>query len=334
MHKEAAVCGACGSELQPGLAFCQQCGTRVGAAVAREQQAAPQRSYTCRWCGATGDGTALNCPSCGASVDIRAVVTKSGWTELPKIRDMAKIQFGRSHCQVEGTYVPVADLNLTEGDGVYFAHHVLLWKDTQVQVTTLPLKGAWKRMLAGMPLIMTQAHGPGHIAFSRDEPGEMIALPLQPGQTVDVREHVFVLATSNVGYDWTQSGVWFTTKNGDERETHYPLGNFLDRFGAPRDPGLLLLHGAGNVFIRTLRPNEMILIKPTAFLFKDATVQMHLHMERPAPLGYAFWRSWGERYLWLRLYGPGRVAIQSAYTHMHDPGYDMVDSSRMTTTQW
>ena len=45
---------------------------------------------------------------------------------------MARIQCGRSSVQIEGTYVPVADFSLAEGDGVYFAHHELLWKDPAV----------------------------------------------------------------------------------------------------------------------------------------------------------------------------------------------------------
>ena len=101
----------------------------------------------------------------------------------------------------------------------------------------MSLKGAWKRMLAGMPLIMTQAQGPGRIAFSRDAPGEMIALPLQPGQAVDVREHLFMVATGAVTYDWFNSNIWFTTQEGDETETHYPMGMLLDRFQAPAAPG-------------------------------------------------------------------------------------------------
>jgi uncharacterized protein (AIM24 family) len=36
---------------------------------------------------------------------------------------------GRSQCQIAGSYVPVAELNLTPGDQVYFSHHVLLWAD-------------------------------------------------------------------------------------------------------------------------------------------------------------------------------------------------------------
>ena len=291
------------------------------------------RSYTCAWCGLTTGGADLSCPACGAAVDVRSVVSKSGWTALPGRRDMAKLQFGSSYCQVEGTYVPVADMNLAAGDSVYFTHHVLLWKDPQVAVTSMGLKGAWKRMLAGMPLIMTQAAGPGHIAFSRDFPGELISLPLQPGQTVDVREHLFMVATSAVTYDWFQSNIWFTTKSGDETETHYPLGMYLDRFGAPAAPGLLLLHAGGNVFVRRLEPGQTILVKPTAFLFKDTTVSMRLHIEKPAGT-WRSWRSWGDRYFWLRLHGPGRVAVQSAFEPFEDNGRDISSHSGATHRQW
>jgi uncharacterized protein (AIM24 family) len=291
------------------------------------------RSYTCSWCGLTSDGSSFSCQACGASIDVRAVVSHSGWSELPGRRDMAKLQFGHSVCQIEGTYVPVADMNLAAGDRVYFSHHVLLWMDTQVKVTAMSLKGAWKRMLAGMPLIMTQAEGPGRIAFSRDAPGELIALPLQPGQMVDVREHLFMVATGSVSYDWFQSNVWFTTKEGDETETHYPLGTLLDRFQAQSVPGLLLLHAAGNVFVRTLEPHQTILIKPTAFLFKDTTVSMLLHIERPAGT-WRSWRSWGDRYLWLRLRGPGRVAVQSAFEPLEDNGRTIVSHSGASQHQW
>ena len=78
----------------------------------------------------------------------------------------------------------------------------------------------------------------------------MIALPLQPGQAVDVREHLFLVATANVTYDWFQANIWYNTRSGNETETHYPLGMFMDRFFAPTAPGLLLLHSAGNAFVR------------------------------------------------------------------------------------
>src|SRR5262249_19529291 len=162
-------------------------------------------------------------------------------------------------------------------------------KDPQVNITVMPLKGGWKRIFAGMPLVMTQAQGPGHIAFSKDAPGELIAVPLQPGQAVDVREHLFLAATTNGEYDWFQTGLWFKTRSGNDTETHYPVGIFMDRFFAPVFPGLLLLHAAGNVFVRDLAPDQTILVKPTALIFKDPTVQMELHFEQP---GVAF-SGWG-----------------------------------------
>ena len=55
-------------------------------------------------------------------------ISKSGWAQLPGRKDMAKLQFGNSFCQIEGAYVPVADMKLAPEDSVYFTHHVLLWK--------------------------------------------------------------------------------------------------------------------------------------------------------------------------------------------------------------
>jgi uncharacterized protein (AIM24 family) len=292
------------------------------------------RQYTCRWCAHSFDAAAQNCPTCGAPVDVRAAVTDSGWTELPPIRDMAKLQFGQSFCQIEGKYVPVADFKLAAGDGIYFAHHLLLWKDDQAQISAMSLKGAWKRMFAGLPLVMTQAMGPGRIAFSKDQPGELIGLPLQAGQAVDVREHVFMVATHSVAYEWFNAGIWFQTTNGKDSETHYPIGRFMDRFCAVSAPGLLILHGAGNVFVRTLAPGQSFLIKPSSLLFKDLSVRMNLHFEHPGG-AWQSWRTWGNRYCWLRVHGPGRVAVQSNFPPMEDPGTNLARTEPMTTRhQW
>jgi uncharacterized protein (AIM24 family) len=269
-------------------------------------------------------------------VDVRLARTDSGWTELPPIRDMAKIQFGQSFCQIEGKYVPVADFKLAPGDGVYFTHHLLLWKDEQIQIGNMSLAKGWKRLFAGLPLIMTQASGPGRIAFSKDAAGELIALPLEAGQSIDVREHVFMVATSQLAYDWFQTGIWFVTGTGNDAETHYPIGMFMDRFKAGGSvPGLLLLHGNGNVFVRNLQPGESIVIKPSALLFKDPTVSMNLHLESPGQVygAYRGWGVWGNRYVWLHLRGPGRVAVQSHFEKMEDRG-SYISNSGPLTTKW
>ncbi len=290
----------------------------------------------------------VSCPSCGAT--LRAPVggnkSHSGWLELPPRKDMAKLQFGNSSCQIEGLYVPVADMNLSAEDSVYFTHHVLLWMDPSIRIMTMGLRGGWKRIFAGMPLIMTQAQGPGHIAFSKDEPGEVIALPLHPGQAVDVREHMFLAATSNVEYDWFSTNVWYAIREDKEVETIYPAGMFMDRFYSQNKPGLLLLHAGGSVLVRQLAQNETILVKPTALVFKDPSVQMELHLEYPNAvgmgysgmgmlgLGFSAGYSWTNRAIWLRLYGPGRVAIQSVFERMEKEGGNIVDTSFATEFHW
>ncbi|HEX9033377.1 MAG TPA: AIM24 family protein [Streptosporangiaceae bacterium] len=271
-------------------------------------------TYTCPYCRmVNNDDGSVTCPRCGAPVDIRLRVSNSGWAEQPPIRDMARIRFNRSTCQISGNYVPVAEMNLHDEDWVYFSHHQLLHTDTNVRLEAIKLGGGWNRVLAGMPMVMMKAQGPGHIAFSADRPGELLAIPLQQEQSVDVVEHRFLVATGNVGFQWANSNVWFVTGSGDDREWHYPVGRMIDRFTAHGAPGLLLLHGPGNTFVRDLGPGESILVQPSSLIWKDPAVSMHLHFEYPG--GQYWFRSarWQAKAVWLTLRGPGRIAIQSVF---------------------
>ena len=293
----------------------------------------PTSTYTCPYCRIPSDGSGGTCPHCGAPVDVRERVSDSGWAEQPPIRDMARIRFSRSTCQIIGKYVPVAEMSLHEDDWVYFSHHNLLHTDPQVRLETMRMAGGWNRMLAGMPLIMMTARGPGHIAFSADKPGETLAVPLQHNQAVDVVEHRFLVATGNVTYQWENSGIWFSTQKGDDQEYHYPLGQTMDRFWAKGGPGLLLLHAPGNTFIRDLGPGERILIQPSGLIWKDPTVRMTLHFEYPHG---AYWFSsarWQAKAAWLSLHGPGRVAIQSVFERPEMTG-QVVRCSSATTQVW
>jgi uncharacterized protein (AIM24 family) len=274
---------------------------------------------TCNWCSAEVDPAQNTCPRCGAAITPAKAPSHSGWAKLPGRKDMAKIQFGKSSCQIEGTYVPVADFNLAADDHVYFSHHVLLWKDPQVVLTTESQGDNPWHMLAGKSGALMKAHGPGHIAFSQDSPGELIALPLAPGARLDVRRqeqgevtqaqsmdahrHMFLAASAHTMYGYFPTKVWFQKAGG---EPHYPAGRMMDRFEA-QVPCLLLLHAAGNVFVRNIGEGRIILIKPTALVFKDASVKMDLYYEVPAT------KSKNTSHIWLRLWGPGRVAIQSVF---------------------
>jgi uncharacterized protein (AIM24 family) len=293
----------------------------------------PTATYTCPYCRIPSEGAGGTCPHCGAPVDVRERVSDSGWAEQPPIRDMARIHFGRSTCQIIGKYVPVAEMNLHDDDSVYFSHHVLLHTESRVRLNTMRMASGWNRMLAGMPLIMMTAQGPGHIAFSADLPGETLAVPLQHNQAVDVVEHRFLVATANVTYRWENSGIWFATQKGDDQEYHYPLGRTMDRFWAQGGPGLLLLHAPGNTFVRDLGPGERILIQPSGLIWKDPSVRMTLHFEYPHG---AYWFSsarWQAKSTWLTLHGPGRIAIQSVFERPEMVG-QVINSCSATTQVW
>jgi uncharacterized protein (AIM24 family) len=292
-----------------------------------------QMSYTCRYCRQLSDPNAPTCPLCGAPVDIRASVSMSGWQKQPPVRDMARIQFGQSRCQIEGTLVPVADFALAQGDHIYFSHHNLLWADATAELTNMKLSGAWNRMRAGLPLIMVEGRGPGHIALSDNHAGDLVVLPLAHNQQIWVREHRFLAATGNVTYTWEQVPVWYVTGTGDERETHYPMGMYGDIFTAQQAPGLLMLHSPGNTFVRDLRPGERMLVQPSALLYRDLSVTMHLHIEYPNTPGFFWRRSYNYRSLWLRLIGPGRVAVQSVYQRPEESSA-ISSHSYATITRW
>src|SRR6201987_6197262 len=121
----------------------------------------------CGWCKVQNQPGTTTCMTCGAPLDVRDKVSDSGWREAPRMSDMKEFSFSASTCQVEGELVPVAEIALSPQDGVYFEHHVLLWKDESVPLSSLPTAVGMKRTLGGMPHIVTVGQGPGRSAVSR-----------------------------------------------------------------------------------------------------------------------------------------------------------------------
>jgi len=212
--------------------------------------------------------------------------------------------FGGVTYHVQGELVPVLHVELSALP-VYFEHHILLWKDPAVEISIKPLKGAMKRVLSGMPVFITQAKGPGRIAFSRDGAGHVFALHMKQGEAVNVREHQFLAATDSI--DYTYSRV-----KGAANMLFGGTGFFIDTFTCARPEGILWLHGYGNVFTMTLGQGEQIDIEPGGWIYRDPTVQMETIFQK---LSTGLFASAGNLF-WNRFTGPGRVAIQSMYLNM------------------
>jgi len=212
--------------------------------------------------------------------------------------------FGGVTYHIEGELVPALHLELSN-TGVYFEHHILLWKDPAVQVALHPMKGAFRRMLAGMPFLLTGASGPGRIAFSRDGAGHVFGLHLKASQSVDVREHQWLAATNNVEYT-------FKRVKGAANMLLGGTGFFIDTFSCPDREGILWLHGFGNVFEVTLAAGEAIDIEPGGWIYKENTVQMQTMFQK---LSTGLFASGGQ-IVWNRFTGPGKIALQTMYCHM------------------
>jgi uncharacterized protein (AIM24 family) len=120
---------------------------------------------------------------------------------------------------------------------------------------------------------------------------------------LDVREHAFLLCSHNVNYSFVRIKGLANVLFGGQ-------GMYMDRFVTTNTPGLVILHGYGNVFERRLAAGEAILVEPGAFLYKDASVTMQVEFQK---LGSGLFGATGMSLA--RMTGPGRIGIQSMYVH-------------------
>jgi uncharacterized protein (AIM24 family) len=206
---------------------------------------------------------------------------------------------------IQGELVPVLHVWLDGSVPLIFEHHVVLWKDPRLEIGIHKLRGAFKRMVAGMPVLLTEARGPGEVAFSRDGAGHVFPLHLHPGMQVEVREHQYLAATGNLDYG-------FTRQRGVGNMLFGSTGFFVDEFTATHTEGVVWLHGYGNVFEKVLAPGEQIDVEPGGWIYRDKTVRME-----PQVYGLRTGIFGGTgNLIFNRFTGPGRVGIQSMYLHM------------------
>ena len=111
-----------------------------------------------------------------------------------------------------------------------------------------------------MPVFMTEAHGPGHIAFSRDGVGHVWGMHLKQSEAIDVREHQFLAATAHVDFTFARvQGIANMLLGGS--------GFFVDTFTAASNDGIVWLHGYGNVFrLLCCRAKQSILSPEDGFI--------------------------------------------------------------------
>lgn len=301
------ICPYCHNQIADGVKFCGSCGRQIPAGQTPPQgnYAPPQTNY-----GATPGGE-YNPPN-----QYESYTNNPFGNAVPKAElhnPKGPIRIADMTIDIDGELVPVVDIMLGNQMPIYFEHHILLWKHPGVQIGFKSMQGAARRFFAGLQIFISEATGPGNIAFSRDSVGQIVALRLQPGQMVEVREHQFLVATSNVDYN-------FTYMQGAANILFSRTGLFIDQFTARGSEGLLLLHGYGNVFEKMLAPGEVLDIEPGAWLWKDPSVQMSVTTVAGSQRGGGILGAIGgfmagASIILNRFVGPGRVGIQSMTYH-------------------
>ena len=211
--------------------------------------------------------------------------------------------FGGVTYHIDGELVPVLTIDVSQTP-VYFEHHILLWKHPAVRIGLKAMRGMLRRMVAGMQVFVTEASGPGMIAFSRDGPGQIVPVHLAQGRELEVREHQFLAATDAIDYS-------FSRVRGISNMLFGGTGFFIDKFHSHKGDGILWLHGYGNVFEKTLAPGESIDIEHGGWLYKDTSVRMDTVVDRLTSGVFGA----NMNFILNRFTGPGRVGIQSMYVH-------------------
>jgi uncharacterized protein (AIM24 family) len=192
---------------------------------------------------------------------------------------------------IRGELVPELQVEIGSR-AVMFEHHVLLWKETQLNVELKKLPGAVKRKIAGLEFFVTRTSGSGRIAFSRDS----------PGQCVPLHEHQFIAATDNLDYSFERiQGIQNMLLGGS--------GFFMDKFRATDGDALVWLHGHGNVFLVTLDEGEQLDVEAGGWLYKDPSVKLEA-ITMGLKTGIF---GGGGKLTWNRFTGPGRLAIQTLF---------------------
>jgi uncharacterized protein (AIM24 family) len=240
------VCPRCHSQVADGIKFCGTCGAPMQASTNPNQGQTPPPSPGSYGAQPQSQGQGGYVPPNQYEEYANNVFGNA----VPKAElhnPKGPIRIADMTVNIDGELVPVVDIMLGNQMPIYFEHHILLWKHPGVQIGFKSIQGAARRFFAGMQIFISEAQGPGNISFSRDSVGQIVALRLQPGQVVEVREHQFLVATSNVDYGFTfvqsASNILFSR-----------TGLFIDQFTARGGEGLLLLHGYGNVFEKMLAP--------------------------------------------------------------------------------
>src|SRR5208337_3843823 len=164
--------------------------------------------------------------------------------------------------KIQGTTMPVLDVQLDPNESVYSESGELSWMTNSIQMTTHTqmgggggIFGALKRVAAGGSLFMTEyraAQAAGTVSFATKVPGHIVPVEISPGNEYMIHRHGFLCATTQVTMSMGfQKSLGAGIFGGD--------GFVLQKLGGQ---GTAWLELSGELIVKNLAPGEVLRVHP------------------------------------------------------------------------
>jgi uncharacterized protein (TIGR00266 family) len=202
-----------------------------------------------------------------------------------------------------GTVQQVVAVDLEPNQCVFSDAGAMSWMTSNATMNTHSgggLGNMLKRAVSGASAFIVDYNttgGPAQVAFSTDFPGKIIAIDLDPGQTVMMQRHAFLCAEKSVTLD-----IAFTRKLGTG--LFGGEGFILQRLTGP---GVVFAELDGDGVEYNLGPNQMIRIENGHVAMFESSVTFDIEMIK----GMTNILMGGEGLFLATLKGPGRIWLHS-----------------------
>lgn len=202
-----------------------------------------------------------------------------------------------------GTVQQTLAVELQPGQSVYCDTGAMSWMTNTVTMNTKAsggLGGMLKRAVSGASAFIIDfavSGGPGQVAFTTDFPGKILAIELDPNQSIIMHKHTFLCAEHSVNLD-----IFFTRKLG--------VGLFAGEgfiLQKLTGPGVAFAELDGDAIEYHLQPGQVMRIEPGHVAMFESSVSFDIEMIK----GLTNIFLGGEGLFLATLKGPGRIWLHS-----------------------
>lgn len=205
--------------------------------------------------------------------------------------------------EIKGTPLPVVICDVEEGETMITDKGGMSWMTPNMVMNTNAggsFGKAMSRMFSGESMFQntyTAQGGPGQIAFASSFPGEILAIPVSPQNTIVAQKKAFMASEATV-----QLSIHFQQKLG--AGFFGGEGFIMQRFDGN---GMVFLEIDGSVITYNLAAGQSMLLDTGHLAAMDASVSISI--ESVKGIGNKLFG--GEGFFNTRVTGPGRIWLQT-----------------------